>query len=115
MKKLLALAAMLAVTLSIIVADQTPASAHVSGGTHGGDGHDAAVTADYEWPHFGITVCDNERDGHYAYVRVHLTNGVWVEERDGGDAGCDTEWWVVNYDLFYVCEEAKGCWGPYYP
>jgi hypothetical protein len=75
---------------------------------HGNDG--AWVHDD----HRTVTVCDFERDGHYVYAELrawYLGDWVYSREADGGDHGCDTEYFPSGYenDEFRLCEEGKGC------
>ena len=76
MRKLMVVAAMLAV----LVAAQTPAAAHNVTLFHG---YDKAVIGE---EHFGVTVCDNERDGYYVWAELRYAPfGVTNREADGGD------------------------------
>ncbi len=105
MKKLIALAAVTATVLGMIVAGQTPVSAHYRYGYHGEDF--ASINEDHSY----ITICDREVDGHAVYVLADFGSFKDTVERDGGDAGCDTLT-LLGGLLFadaYVCEEGKGC------
>jgi hypothetical protein len=56
-----------------------------------------------------VRVCDNERDGHYVWVELYAPGFPPAREADGGDPGCDTETFSINYDKVRLCEENKGC------
>jgi len=56
-----------------------------------------------------VRVCDNEQDGHYVYVELFAPGFPPALEADGGDPGCDTETFSINYDKVRLCEENKGC------
>jgi hypothetical protein len=100
----------MAVTLAtMLVAAQVPALAHNVVLFHG---YDKAVIGE---EHFGVTVCDNERDGHYVWAELRYAPfGVTNREADGGDRGCDTEVFSIRHEEFRLCEENKGCtrWYP---
>lgn len=94
--------------LAVVVAGQSLASAdHKTILWHGND--EAWVKAD----HSTLVVCDRERDGHYVYAQVR-SGYLKGEERDGGDAGCDTQKFPYNWEEMRLCEENKGCtkWWP---
>ena len=96
------LAAML--LLTALVLGQSRASAHNVVIFHG---YDKAVIGK---EHFGVTVCDEERDGNYVWVEIKNTQyGVTDREADGGDAGCDTEVFSIRHDQFRLCENTNGC------
>lgn len=61
-----------------------------------------------------VRVCDEERDGHYVWAELRTGASEIAREADGGDPGCDTETFSLNYKEVLLCEENKGCtrWVP---
>jgi hypothetical protein len=104
MRKLFPFVSATVIVLTLLIAGRSSTSAHYSYGYHGKDF--ASINDD----HSAITICDRERDGHYAYVKVVIGGSYVITERDGGDAGCDTfHPGPVFFSDIYVCEEKKGC------
>jgi hypothetical protein len=102
------LALVLPTVLSIGLTDSSTSAHQTDWIYHGDDG--AWVHDD----HRTITVCDFESDGHYVYGQLrawYFGDWVYSEEQDGGDHGCDTEYFPSGYenDEFRLCEEGKGC------
>lgn len=94
--------AALAALVAVLVIGPSSASAHNVVIFHG---YDKAVIGENNDK---VTVCDEERDGHYVWAEVKYV-GIIDREADGGDAGCDTQKFGMRYDEFRLCEESKGC------
>jgi hypothetical protein len=60
----------------------------------------------------GVTICDNEADGHQAYIKFWREAGddtFWWNDSNGSASGCTKgDWgdvtWRWNLDYFKVCE-----------
>jgi len=66
--------------------------------------------------HTAVTICDNDRDGHFAYVRFTSPGGA-VEsfyDRDGYGGYCSAYPVKWYYTTFNACVQAKGCGQPKY-
>jgi hypothetical protein len=102
----------LAVVALLLLAGAPRAAAHNTSTTLGGDGS----TAFLDSTHSTFTVCDNDPDGHYAFVREKDYNGnYWVGyDTNGSATGCSfysNDFGVIAYN---ICVQYEGCGSPYY-
>lgn len=105
MKKLIAIAAVTMAVLSMLVAGSSPAAAQVYPhyGYHGNDY--GAIDAELDT----LVICDREKDGHAAYLRIEWQSYTYyLVDSNGSASGCEYWDWVWFDDVF-VCERTKGC------
>jgi len=95
----------LAVALTVCVAGQPPAAAHVHKVFHGRDF--AVVT----FNHTEVSLCDEEKDGHwvFAIVRYGVAGLGYMENKNGAHGNCVTRDFPRPVKFIKVCEEKKGC------
>lgn len=107
LKSLKALWALVAMTaaLAMIVAGQTPASAHDGKVFQGKDF--ALVYDDYKT----VALCDEEKDGHWVSAVLYSGASDQFEmfNTNGANGDCVVETMPWTIDIISVCEENKGC------
>lgn len=99
----------LAAVLAVFVMGQMPASAHYTTVNHG---KVLATTSD---DHMRGSVCDQEVDGNAVEAFWYPSDGgAPYYEIDGGDKGCDTQYFSVPVYAVAVCEQTKpNCYWSY--
>jgi hypothetical protein len=97
----------------LLLGNAASASAHLTRTTLAGDGSFATLLSS----HATISVCDQDVDGNYAYVR-RVVNGVTLApfyDADGAGGSCSIV--GVNpatLDSYNICVQNEGCGVPVY-
>lgn len=112
-------AAVFMLAVLTLLGSAASASAHQTSTTLAGDGSFATLYDGFVggYTHDALTVCDQDVDGNYAYVR-RVVNGVTLAafyDADGAGGVCSTV--QVNpttLDSYNICVQNEGCGAPVY-